>query len=246
MNLDRNHLIWRDLLHCLINHREAVCFLVGSMGIVPLCVHTIAYNLVPLLFMPVLGISIGLTVRMGNVISTDVQRAKRMAALCMAFSVAVGAVVSLTLSQFRIAIARMFTEDPEVIQGCQDIWPKLCYYIFLLHIYGINSAILRALGLQLRMATIIFVVLWFFTLPTIVVVAKWNQGGVNAVWSILPCFHTLMQVLLAASYLTLDWNTISKQIREKEREHMLLEGQGVMEDRDGEKANPSEQTRLFM
>jgi multidrug resistance protein, MATE family len=216
------------------------------MGIVPLCVHTIAYNLVPLLFMPVLGISIGLTVRMGNVISTDVQRAKRMATLCMAFSVTVGAAVSMALFPFRVAIARMFTDDPEVIQGCQDIWPKLCYYVFLLHIFGINSAILRALGLQWRMATIIFVVLWFFTLPSIVVVAKWNHGGLNAVWSILPCCHTIMQVLLAASYLTLDWHKISEHIRENEREGMSFEGQGFTENRNGNKVtNPTEQTRLM-
>ncbi|CAB9498857.1 toxin extrusion protein 1 [Seminavis robusta] len=201
-----------------------VCFIVGSFGIVPLCVHTIAYNLVPLLFMIPLGISIGLTVRMGNAISTNVKKAKIMAAWCMAFTVVVGAVVAILLFHFRVAIARLFSDDPEVIQGCQDIWPKLCYYVFMLYIFGINSAIHRALGLQWRMAAIIFVCLWLFTLPTIVVVAIWNRGGLDAVWSILPCFYTLMQILLALSYLTLDWDQIAKQIREKEVENMLLEG----------------------
>lgn len=205
---------------------ETVCFIVGSFGIVHLCVHTIAYNLVPLLFMIPLGISIGLTVRMGNVISTDVKRAKKMAAWCMGFTVFLGALVALFLFQFRLAIAQLFTDDPEVIQGCQDIWPKLCYYMFMLHIFGINSAIHRALGLQWRMAAIIFVCLWLLTLPTIVFVAIYHEGGLDAVWSILPCFYTLMQILLALSYLTLDWHAISKQIRKKEKEHMRVEGHG--------------------
>lgn len=204
----------------------------GSFGIVPLCVHTIAYNLVPLLFMIPLGISIGLTVRMGSVISTDVKKAKLMAAWCMGFTIVVAAVVSSLLYQFRIPIAKLFSDDPEVIQGCQEIWPKLCCYVFIIYIFGINSAILRALGLQWRMAAIIFVCLWLGTLPAIVIFAIQKQGGLDAVWSILPCFYILMQILLAASYLTLDWDKISLCIREKEREHMLLEAQEAAENKD--------------
>lgn len=169
---------------------------------------------------------------MGNVISSDVKRAKRMAAWCMGFTTLVGAVVATVLFQFRVSIATLFSDDPKVIQGCQDIWPKLCYYVFMLHVFAINSAILRALGLQWRMAAIIFVCLWLLTLPTIVVVSIWNKGGLDAVWSILPCFYTVMQILLALSYLTLDWNVISKQIREREREHMILEGHIVVDDKE--------------
>ena len=153
---------------------------------VPLCVHTIAYNLVPLLFMIPLGISIGLTVRMGNVIAYDVHRAKQMAAWCMLFTICVGAVVTLLLYQYRIQIAMLFTHDEEVIQGCKDIWPKLCYYIFILYIFGMNSAILRALGMQWEMALIIFACLWVFTLPAIVYLAIHQRGGIDAVWNTLP------------------------------------------------------------
>jgi len=191
---------------------ETVCFIVGTFGVVPLVVHSIAYNLVPLLFMPTLGIQIGLTVRMGHIIAYDIVKAKLLATWCMIFTVAFGAVLSTTLYIYRVEIATMFTDDMEVVDGCKEIWGKLSYYIFILHIFGINSAILRVLGLQWRMAMIIFSWLWFVVLPAIIYFAVHRGGGLDAVWTILPIFYTVMQVLLALSYLTADWEAIGKEI----------------------------------
>lgn len=201
--------------------RETVCFIVGSFGVVPLCVHTIAYNIVPLLFMIPLGISIGLTVRMGNIIAHDVPRAKLLAAWCMGFTVMVATIVSSLLYQFQVQIAMLFSSDPEIIQGCKDIWPKLCYYVFLIYIFGINSAILRALGMQWQMAAIIFVCLWLCTLPAIVIVAIKRGGGIDGVWNTLPIFYTFMQVILVWSYMSADWHKISRGIRDRARQSMM-------------------------
>jgi Na+-driven multidrug efflux pump len=161
-----------------------------------------------------LGIMIGLTVRMGHIIAYDVERAKKLAAWCMLFTTILGAVVSLLLFQFRVEIAMLFTNDEEVIQGCKDIWPRLCYYIFILYIFGINSAILRALGMQWHLAAIIFACLWVGTLPTIAFFAISRGGGIDAVWNTLPVFYTIMQILLAWSYISADWTKIGKDIRE--------------------------------
>jgi len=191
---------------------ETVCFIVGTFGVVPLVVHSIAYNLVPILFMPTLGMSIGLTVRMGNVIAYDIVKAKLLASWCMLFNVIFGAFLASVLFIFRIEIAGLFTNDPEVVQGCEEIWPKLCIYIFILHIFGINSAILRSLGLQWRMAVIIFSFLWFITLPSIVYFAVHRGGGLTAVWSVLPVFYAIMQIILALAYITADWDLIGKNI----------------------------------
>ncbi|CAJ1936519.1 unnamed protein product [Cylindrotheca closterium] len=192
---------------------ETVCFIVGSFGVVPLCVHTIAYQLVPLLFMIPLGIMIGLTVRLGHLIAYDVPKAKKLAAWCMGFTTLLGLVVSTLLYKFRIGIAMLFSTDEEVIQGCKEIWPKLCYYIFVLYIFGINSAIMRALGMQWQMAAIIFGCLWVGTLPALAYFSIHQGGGIDAVWSTLPVFYTGMQFLLAYSYIREDWYEISKEIR---------------------------------
>jgi Na+-driven multidrug efflux pump len=196
-----------------MQYRETVCFIVGSFGVVPLCVHTIAYQLVPLLFMVPLGIMIGLTVRLGHLMAFDVQRAKKLATWCMFFTTVLGGIVSSLLFQFRVEIAMLFTTDEEVVQGCKEIWSKLCYYIFVLYIFGINSAILRALGMQWQMAAIIFASIWLLALPALVIFAVRREGGIDVVWNILPIFYTCMQFLLVHSYTTVDWNKISNEIR---------------------------------
>ena len=194
---------------------ETVCFIVGTFGVVPLVVHSIAYNLVPLLFMPTLGMSIGLTVRMGHVIAYDINKAKLLAFWCMLFTIVFGAILTSGLYLFRLEISMLFTDDPEVLQGCKNIWPKLCCYIFILHIFGINTAILRALGLQWRMAAIIFSFLWIVTLPCIIYFAVHQNGGLDAVWTILPVFYTAMQLFLMFSYLFADWTSIGKHVHDR-------------------------------
>jgi MATE family multidrug resistance protein len=90
---------------------EIMCFIAGSMGVVSLDAHTVAYNLVPLLFMLALGVSIGLSVRMGHVIANEPRRAKLMAAYCMGFMVMLGAAVGFALHFFRYEVILLFTKD---------------------------------------------------------------------------------------------------------------------------------------
>lgn len=122
---------------------EVMCFSAGVFGVVELCAHTIAYNIIPLCFMVPLGMSIGLTVRMGSVITNDVDRAKRIAAWTLAFIAFLGAVLGFCLHTFAEPIILLFTNDDAVLQMAKSIWGRVCYYIFVLYIFGINCAILR-------------------------------------------------------------------------------------------------------
>mmetsp|Transcript_12056 Transcript_12056/g.25507 ORF Transcript_12056/g.25507 Transcript_12056/m.25507 type:complete len:523 (-) Transcript_12056:1587-3155(-) len=216
---------------------ETVCFIVGTFGVVPLVVHSIAYNLVPLLFMPTLGMNIGLTVRIGHIIAYDIAKAKLLAAWCMFFTVMFGAILSATLYIFQVEIAMIFTDDMEVVAGCKEIWAKLCFHVFILHAFGINSAILQVLGLQWRMAVIIFCFLWFVTLPAILYFAVYRGGGLDVVWTILPVFYTAMQVPLALSYVTADWECIGKEIHA--RAHGELSPKGPIKGDESMRLLPS-------
>lgn len=194
---------------------ETVCFIVGTFGVVPLVVHSIAYNLVPLLFMPALGVQIGLTVRMGHIIAYDSVKAKRLATWSMIFTMTFGAILSIFLYIFRIKVASLFTNDTDVIEGCKEIWGKLCWYTFILHVFGINSAILRSLGMQWRMAIIVFGFLWLGVLPTILYFSIHRGGGLESVWTILPISYTILQMILALSYLIADWEAIGRDIHDQ-------------------------------
>ncbi|GAX17599.1 multidrug resistance protein, MATE family [Fistulifera solaris] len=193
---------------------EIMCFAAGSFGVVALCAHTIAYNLIPLSFMIVLGTQIGLSVRMGTLLAMkQFDHAKKLATWTMGVIAGTGVMAGWVLHSLRRNIVLVFSKDPDVMAVTLAIWPKVCYYIFVLFIFGINSAILRTLGMQWQMAVVVFTSLWCFALPLVLYLAVYRGGGLDEQWTILPIVYTLMQVWLVFTYGTKDWKQQSAQIQ---------------------------------
>jgi MATE family multidrug resistance protein len=192
---------------------ECMCLIAGSFGVVQLCAHSIAYNIIPLGFMLPLGMSIGLSVRMGSVLVYDPSRAKKIAAWTMVLAAICGVFVGAILDVYQVQIIGLFTSQPEVFEQCSAIWSHVCYYIAVLYVLGINGAILRALGLQWTMAAVLGVTLWLVTLPMVLWVSIHNGGGLTSQWTILPVSYTFLQVFLASCYVFFDWETRSAEIR---------------------------------
>jgi Na+-driven multidrug efflux pump len=136
------------------------------------------------------------------------------------------------------------------MEGCTLIWPYLCAHIFLLHIFGINSAILRALAMQWHMAAIIFGTLWCGALPLTVYFGIFRGGGLLAIWRILPTLYGLMQVFLILSYTTVSWKDIAEAIREEHfRKSSLLvleqESEVIQKQLNGNGVRAKEETPLL-
>lgn len=154
----------------------------GFFGVVPLAVHSIAYSAIPVGFMGAVGLATGPTVRIGTELTRSVKRAKRIAMWCMGFAAVVGVLVSLLLYWLRVPIIRLFINDEDVLQvsrrsrccfcsgnarpqrvyfhslpsrACLDIWTRVCLFVFILYVFAINRAILRALGMQWRIAAVV-------------------------------------------------------------------------------------------
>lgn len=185
------------------------------MGIVPLCIHTIAYNLIPVFFMIPLGFSIGLSVRMGHVLAYNVKKAQVIAAWCIGFVVGLAIIIASLVYHLQQPIVALFTSEQQVMEGCRQIWPRVCFYIVMNYVFGINGGILRALGMQWRMAGIICIVLWCAALPTLVYVAVVKEGGVNAIWTCLPVFYLVLNALLIHSYVSADWQAVSNEVQRR-------------------------------
>lgn len=197
--------------------------------------------------MGAVGLATGLTVRLGQELSQSVTRAKRIAAWCMGFAIVMGLLVSFPLYWFRVSIIRLFSNDEQVFQvscigewypgklnirptlnlcsssrngqGCMNVWGRVCVFVFILYIFSINRAILRALGMQWRIAGVVVTCLWCVALPTILYTAVHLKQGVDAVWTILPLSYALMQVLLILSYTRTDWSKICDETIGNEEDH---------------------------
>ncbi|GKY95245.1 hypothetical protein MPSEU_000487100 [Mayamaea pseudoterrestris] len=205
---------------------ECMCLVAGTFGVVELCAHSIAYNIIPLCFMLPLGMSIGLSVRMGAVLAYDPSVAKKMAAYTLLLAAIAGVLMSILLYMFRMHVIELFTSDPDVRQQCLTIWGRVCCYVVVLYVFGINGAILRALGLQWTMAAALGGTLWAAALPTILWISVHNEGGLVSQWTLLPIFYMLLQLLLASCYTSFDWEARRAQIQPLTIHQLMDNGNG--------------------
>lgn len=194
---------------------EFLCFMAGKFGIVPLGVHTIAYQLIPLLFMLPFGISIGLSVRLGSILARDVPRAKKLVAGCLVCCTVLAAATACIVYFSCRAIVAIFTSDEEVVQGCLEIWSDVSKFIFLDALFATNSGVLRALGLQWRLGFVVTIGLWLISVPAIYFVSVTKGGGLHSLWRALPPIYTFLNIALFACYYFADWDDISWTIRKR-------------------------------
>lgn len=99
------------------------------------------------------------------------------------------------------------------LQDCIGIWGRVCFFVFILYVFSINRAILRAFGMQWHIAAVVVICLWCLALPLVLYKAVFLKQGLEAVWTILPSAYAVMQVFLIASYTRMDWTTMSDAIR---------------------------------
>jgi MATE family multidrug resistance protein len=192
---------------------ECICFMAGKFGLVELCVHTVSYQIIPIAFMIPLGISIGLSVRLGMLLPVNVSGAKRLAAYTMLITIAIGIALSTLIFKNQIWIVSMFTTDERVFDGCEKIWLNLCMFNVLLWVFCISRGILSALGKQWWTAATMFLLLWCGTVPAILHYCVYNDGGFYLMWNMLPSAYLVLNVGLACCYLTADWVQIGADIR---------------------------------
>lgn len=67
--------------------------------------------------------------------------------------------------------------------------------------------------MQWRTAMVLIVSLWCIALPLIIWFAFVQGGGLQAQWTLLPICYTFMQVLLVATYTSVDWGARSARLR---------------------------------
>ena len=128
-------------------------------------------------FMLPLSIGIGLSVRMGAIIPHDVKRCQRLVVGTFVASVVLFAVICTLMYIFRQHIFDIFTDDQDVLDGCERIWWKVTAYFFNLSMYGVNMGIATGLGMQWMFGIVTLVCLWLFNMPLMCYFAFHLDGG---------------------------------------------------------------------
>lgn len=95
---------------------ECLCLLVGTLGVLPLSVHTIPTQVLTVSFMIPIGIGIALSIRLGATLPRNVKRAQQLVVGCGLFSVVLFGVMSLLMWTCRHHIFGLFTTEQDVLE----------------------------------------------------------------------------------------------------------------------------------
>jgi len=193
---------------------EIVCFTAGAMGTEPLAAHTVAYNLIPIMFMIPLGMSIGANVRIGTLLGEgNHARAKQVALGTLAAYCVLGSVYITGIYFTGQAWARLFTDDAAILTAVQEIWWLVCVDIWIDSLFGVQSGIMRGIAMQTETSVGVLIFLWIMGLPLIRWVCFGLDGGLYALWAILPVIYGLLNIYLAVAWLCYaDFATMSEDI----------------------------------
>jgi Na+-driven multidrug efflux pump len=154
---------------CLFLEKNGRSLGVGVLGVFSLSIHAVPTQVLMMSFMLPLSAAIALSVRLGVLLPRNVARSKKVTVWTLFVCTILFGIHAYALYFFRMPIIRIFAYEPEVLDGCERIWWKVCTHYFLLSLFGVNTGVATGLGMQWTLGCVTFFFLWFFALP-----GTWN------------------------------------------------------------------------
>ncbi|MFN0056669.1 MAG: MATE family efflux transporter [Planctomycetales bacterium] len=175
----------------------AVALLLGRMGEAVVAGHQIAINVASITFMVPLGISIAVTVRVGQALGRqDVAGARRSGTVGALLAMSFMALAGLTLALIPRAIAAVYTPDP----GVQVLAVRLLYMAAIFQVFDglqvAGSGALRGLKDTSSAMLITVVAYWGVGLPLGYFLGIVRDGGPQAMWTGLIVGLVVSSILL--------------------------------------------------
>lgn len=208
---------------------EVLSLMIGTLGVVPLSVHTVPTQFITVFLMVPLGCGTALAIRLGNILPSyhgGVRHSKVLVGSCFVVSILVFGAVSTAMYHWRHQIYSVFINEeiePEVWAGCDEIWWMVSSFYFNVSIFLINMGIATGLGMQWTLGLITVFFLWVFGFPAAWYAAQekahvTGEGieGLVAAWKWINPPYTGINLALIVSFVLKDWYMIRDTIRERE------------------------------
>ena len=181
-----------------------VALLIGSMGTIMVAGHQVTLNFAALTFMVPLGLSMATSVRVGNAVGRRDPEGVRLAARAgVALALCAQTISASLMLGLPRAIARIYTEDPEVIAIAVQL-------LFLAAIFQLSdgvqvscAGILRGLNDTRVPMVITAVAYWLVGLPLGIGLAFRFELGARGMWMGMIAGLTVAAILLASRYLAI-------------------------------------------
>jgi len=127
---------------------ELLAIFTGLLGVVQLAAEVVIINMITFIFMLPLGISYTASALTGNFIGEGkIALAKRFAIMTIVLDVILTSIVVLLIGIYQDGISRIFTKEVDVVGVIHETLWVLLIYIWFDTIHGVQSGIIRGLGL---------------------------------------------------------------------------------------------------
>jgi len=167
-------------------------------------------NLVQLIFMIPLGTSYAASAFTGYFLGQmKIDKAKKYSRLTILLNVLATIVIIILLLAFHDQVAALFTSDPGTVEVVNKVLYMMTLYVFFDTIHGVQTGIIRGLGLQVIGSIYTLIVQYLIGLPLVLTFAFAMDMGVVGLW----LGFSLACIILDAGYLVIcecpDWHQIS-------------------------------------
>lgn len=111
-----------------------------------------------------------------------IDQAKKYARLTLLFNVLVTIIICIVLLTAHRGIANIFTKELKVVSIIDEVLNMLVLYVFFDTIHGVQSGIIRGLGLQVYGAIWTLICYYLVGLPLALTFAFKHEMGVYGLW----------------------------------------------------------------
>ena len=127
---------------------ELLAIFTGLLGVEQLAAEVVIINMITFIFMLPLGISYTASALTGNFVGEKkIDMAKRFAIMTIVLDVILTSVIVLLLGLYQTEVSQIFTQETHVIDIIHSTMWTLLIYIWFDTIHGVQSGIIRGLGL---------------------------------------------------------------------------------------------------
>ena len=162
---------------------ELLALFTGTLGVYQLAAEVVIINLISFIFMLPLGISYSASALTGNYIGEGkIDLAKKFARFTIYFCIFCTSVIILILGLLKKQVSELFTQEPNVIKVFYDTLWILLIYIFFDTIHGVQSGIIRGLGLQIYGSVYTLICYYALGMPLALVLCFKHEMGISGLW----------------------------------------------------------------
>ena len=145
---------------------ELLAIFSGLMSVEALAAEVVIVNVVSFVFMIPLGTAYAASALTGVFIGEGkIDQAKKYSRYCLIFIIFITVIVLILMTVFRKGISRLFTHDDGTEFIIMDVFGMIGLYIFFDTIHGVQSGIIRGLGLQVYGAIYTLICYYIVGLP---------------------------------------------------------------------------------